>query len=59
MRGGELVLCFYIFLSLASFFALYWIIRLAVRHGIGDADERRRARMVLEQYQQQQQNQDD
>jgi hypothetical protein len=50
MGGVDFYVCFIIFSSLASFFILYWIVRLAVRHGIADADERRRTRTVLEQY---------
>ena len=53
MRGADIVLCFYAFSALASFFILYWIIRLAVRHGIADADARRRTDTVLEHYQKQ------
>jgi hypothetical protein len=50
MLDTGFLLCLYAGLFLLTLFATYWIIRLAVRHGIADADERRRTRVVLEQY---------
>ncbi len=42
--GGLEALVFFILLYAAAAFALYWIIRLAVRHGIEDSRQIDRAR---------------
>lgn len=55
MSATAYYLCLYVGLSLGTLYASYWIIRLAVRHAIADADERRRTRVVLEQYELRQQ----